>query len=538
MRLSELIHGVPGLTAVATPAGSVGDPIVTSVTDDSRRVVPGALFVARPGAKGDGACFIADALTRGALAILALPAVIEKWRRDAGGTADGAYSPTSASSVAWIATEAPARAAGMLAQAAAGWPTRALRVVGVTGTNGKTTVATLVRQLLDAAGVRCGLIGTVEVHDGVRSVPASLTTPGAEALADAFRGMVANGCRAASMEVSSHALDQERTAGVEFEAGIFTNLTGDHLDYHGTMDAYASAKARLFDALSGDATAIVNATDPACARMVRDCRARVIKCSFGSPAMRGHGEREQSASVEIHETSLAGAVATFHGPWGSFRCNLPLVGRHNAMNALQSIAAAHRLGVPTSVLAPVVAQLAAPAGRLQPVTAPDAPFQVLVDYAHSDDALANVLTSVRATVAPPGRVIVLFGCGGDRDATKRPRMAAEACRRADMVVVTSDNPRTEAPEAIIDQIMTGVPRDAQARVQREVDRERAIDMAISAAQPGDVVVLAGKGHEDYQIIGTVKRHFDDRTIARGVLDRLGIPVMTHGSRRVGAECRA
>jgi len=530
MKLKELIQSAPGasLRPVGGPAHDgdgasqihgAEDIEIACVTEDSRRVRPGALFVARPGSKGDGADFVADAIARGAVAIAALPSVVERCRdRDA--------------RVRWYTCDAPARTAAHLAHAVVGWPSRAMKVAAVTGTNGKTTVSTLLRQLLEASGMRCGLIGTVEVHDGRTSVPASLTTPAAEDIARALRSMADNGCRAASMETSSHALHQDRTAGIDFSVGIFTNLTGDHLDYHGTMDAYAAAKAKLFDDLSPDATAIVNAMDPAHERIARHCRAPIFRCATmqdetaqagSARSARSEGSARSSsfdAIAIVHQATLAGASITFQGPWGSFRAELPLTGRHNAMNALQAIVAAHAMGVAADTLESAVGRLRAPPGRLEPVTPADAPFQVLVDYAHTDDALANVLASVRPMVAAPARVIVVFGCGGDRDATKRPRMASTACRGADLVFVTSDNPRTEDPESIIEQIMTGVGDDARSRVRREVDRARAIQGAIAEARPGDVVVIAGKGHEDYQIVGTTKRHFDDREVARSAIEAL------------------
>lgn len=544
MRLSELIHAVPGSLLVpcfergATALDTDTDTDISVVTDDSRRVRPGALFVARPGAKGDGADFVSDAVARGAAAIVALPEVIDRAR---GAVAD-------APSVKWFACDRPARAVAQLCHAFVAWPSRRLRMAAVTGTNGKTTIASLLRQLLDHAGVRCGLIGTVEVHDGRVSTPSSLTTPGAEEIASAMASMVANECRAVSMETSSHALDQERTAGLDFEVAIFTNLTGDHLDYHGTMDAYASAKAKLFESLVPEATAIVNAMDPAHERMLRDCAARVVRCvvttdahaSSSAPdpllerrAVKGDAPRP-SAVAEIHATTLAGASITFRGPWGAFRTELPLTGRHNAMNALQAIAAAHAMGVASNMIEAAVGRLRAPPGRLEPMTAPDAPFQVLVDYAHSDDALTNVLTALRPLVPSGGRVITVFGCGGDRDPTKRPRMAAAACRGSEIVVITSDNPRTEQPETIIDQIMAGVPAGDRSRVRREADRARAIRAAIAEARAGDVVLIAGKGHEDYQIIGKTKRHFDDREEARAALEArlaVAVPHASAGSAR-------
>jgi len=534
MKLNELIQAVPGLARLPSAAGEGDELDISMVTDDSRRVTPGALFVARPGAKGDGADFVMDAISRGATAIVALPSVIAALANACAALANARAAPKQAAQedprVRGIACEHPARAAALLTHAFAGWPARSLKLAAVTGTNGKTTVSTLLRQLLNATGTRCGLIGTVEVHDGRLSTPASLTTPGAEQIVRACAAMVANGCGAAAMETSSHALDQERTAGLDFEVGIFTNLTGDHLDYHRTMENYAAAKAKLFESLSTSAVAIVNAMDPAHERMLRDCSARVIRCVIDGGATSNARSQHTApvigasqiieASATIHSTALSGASITFQGPWGALRADVALAGRHNAMNVLQAIAAAHAMGVTPGALEAAVRGLRAPPGRLEPVTAQDAPFQVLVDYAHSDDALSNVLTALRPLVGEQGRVIAVFGCGGDRDPLKRPRMAAVACRGAEVIFVTSDNPRTEEPESIIDAIMDGVEAHDRSRVRRDADRASAIHAAIAEARPGDVVLIAGKGHEDYQIIGTVKRHFDDREQARAALESL------------------
>ncbi len=519
MKLMQLLDSARG---AGVALGASGDDLasieIAAVTDDSRRAGPGSLFVAREGTKGDGAAFIGDAVARGAVAVA--------------GTAES-LRPIEGRSVARIETSTPALALAALAQALHGWPSRAMPVVGVTGTNGKTTITYLVRQILESAGRRCGLMGTVEIHDGRAARTASLTTPGADELAAALGSMVRHGCTGAAIEVSSHALAQGRAAGVDFAAAIFTNLTGDHLDYHGSMEAYADAKALLFDGLAPTATAIVNADDPAHERMLRKCRARVIRCRriAGGTDRRPGADRSPSAdravraadrsegagtdaSVEILRCSLTGAEVVLAGPWGRIEASLPLAGAHNAMNALQAVAAAHALGVDPSAIARALPALHAPPGRLESVTGPESPFQVLVDYAHSDDALENVLAAIRPLVTGGGRVITVFGCGGDRDRTKRPRMAATACRHSDLVVVTSDNPRTEEPESIIDEIMSGVPASERPRVRRDADRERAIHAAIREARRGDVVLIAGKGHEDYQIVGTTKRHFDDRLVAR------------------------
>jgi len=493
MRLSELCQRVDGTTCVRG-----GEREVIAVTDDSRAAGPGTLFVARRGAALDGVSFVRDALARGAIGVAVPEADTQRVH---------AFVDDSAALVTYDA----ARAAliGELAHEAAGRPAARLRTVGVTGTNGKTTVTYLLRHLLAASGVKCGLVGTVVTDDGRGQCPSSLTTPSATQLADLLSRMVRHGCTAAAMEVSSHALDQSRVAGVAFSAAVFTNLTGDHLDYHGSMDAYAAAKARLFESLEAGAVAVVNGDDPAHARMVRGCAARVVRCSMS--------DASSDCMVRVHRMRPDGMSCAMHGPWGVLEVDLPLAGLHNAMNALQALAVAHWLGAPASPLERALSTCPAPPGRLEPASAPEDGIAVLVDYAHTDDALLNVLRAVRQTLEPGGRIISVFGCGGDRDRTKRPRMAAVACAHSDRVIVTSDNPRTEDPSAIVADILTGVPEGCAAEVESVLDRADAITRAVHAARPGDAVLIAGKGHEDYQIVGTERRPFDDRVVARAAL---------------------
>lgn len=489
MKLSHLIAKVDGVTVLGDC-----DPEVRCVTDDSRKVTRGSLFIARSGSRGDGRAFITDAIARGACAVLCDGSVPMTELRSAG--------------VAMLQSSDAAISGVDLAHAFEGFPASAMRMIGITGTNGKTTVAFLVQHLLMHASTKCGLIGTVTIDDGATRTPAELTTPGGVELARMLGAMARNGCEAVSMEVSSHALHQRRVRGIDFAVGVFTNLTGDHLDYHGSMDAYADAKAQLFDGLRPGACAVVNGDDPAHTRMVRSCAARVARCSTT--------DMRAECTAEVVRVVLGGMRLRLHGPWGSFDADFPCVGRHNAMNALQAVATAWALGVQAEHLASGLSCAAAPPGRLQPVTALHDPFAVLVDYAHTDDALSNVLSALRPVVGS-GRIVLVFGCGGDRDRTKRPRMAATAVHGADLVFVTSDNPRTEDPNAIIAEIVGGIPSDRRARVQVQPDRAAAIAAAISAARTGDIVLIAGKGHEDYQIIGTEKRHFDDCEEARAAL---------------------
>jgi UDP-N-acetylmuramoyl-L-alanyl-D-glutamate--2,6-diaminopimelate ligase len=471
-----------------------GDAEFGAIADDSRKVIPGTLFVARK----DDPSFVVDAVARGAVAVVAPP-----------GMPVPAGTPVARATNASLAT-------AELAHAFHGFPARGMRVAGVTGTNGKTTIAFLLQQCMAQAAQRFGLIGTVQIDDGARTVTSELTTPGAIELAGLLARMRDNGCVGVSMETSSHALHQDRVAGIDFAVGIFTNLSGDHLDYHGTMEAYAAAKARLFEGLAPGATAIVNADDPAYARMVRDCRARILRCGFA-------GGAGLDARVSVLEARLGSMRVRLDGPWGEVAARLPMMGRHNCMNALQAVAGAWALGVDRAALEGAMARASAPPGRLEPVTDPDAPFAVMVDYAHTDDALMNVLRAVRPALPDGGRLIVVFGCGGDRDRTKRPRMANVACEFADAIVITSDNPRTEDPAAIIAEIEAGVPPHRADRVTRVVDRREAIRAAVQMARAGDAVVIAGKGHENHQIVGTVKRPFDDRVVAREALHAAGAP---------------
>lgn len=496
MKLGALVQGL-GVRLVGVGAESVR---VCDITDDSRTAQPGSLFIARRGTKSDGRRFVEDAVRAGAVAVL---------------TDDETLSAGGAAVV--VAADVP-RTAARMAERFYGDPSSKLTLIGVTGTNGKTTIAHLVHQILNGAGERCGLIGTVEVDDGVSVGPAQLTTPPATELSRTFGVMVEAGCEAAVMEVSSHALHQGRVAALSFDVAVFTNLTGDHLDYHGTMEAYAAAKAGLFAMLPEAGTAIVNAADPWTGRLLRDCRAGVLRCSVDGAA----GE----CVATVSSMTMAGTSASFAGPWGRFDASMRLVGPHNVMNALQALAACYAAGASAADLRRGIEAAAPPPGRLEPVTEPDDPFAVLVDYAHTDDALRKVLAAVRPMVHPPGRLIVVFGCGGDRDRTKRPRMAAAAVELADVVVVTSDNPRTERPSAIIDEILSGVPGEERHRVSVDADRRRAIRRAVGMARPGDVVVIAGKGHETYQILpdgrgGTETIHFDDREEAREALAMRG-----------------
>jgi UDP-N-acetylmuramoyl-L-alanyl-D-glutamate--2,6-diaminopimelate ligase len=473
--LPDLVHAISAISIT----GKLPAVAVTGVQEDSRLIQAGNVFIARGGTKTDGAKYLQQAAARGAIAVVC-------------------SSPIADCPLPQVVVADPALASSILANLFFENPASRLKVVGVTGTNGKTTTTYLLRHVLNHFNLRCGMIGTVEIDDGKDRYPASMTTPGPIDVAQTLAKMRDRGCKACAMETSSHALHQSRVAGVGFSAAVFTNLTGDHLDYHKTMENYAAAKAQLFSSLSDDAVAAVNAADEWTPRIIRDCRARIMRYGFGPAA----DYRARDVAV-----TTAGSSFILHTPDGRAQIDLKMIGKHNIENVL---AAATVLG---EVFHLNVHQLAtgfknaqgAP-GRLQSVRTGQ-PFAVLVDYAHTDDALRNVLTALRPLSR--GRLRVLFGCGGDRDRTKRPRMARVAEELADVLYITSDNPRTEKPRAILDEIVAGLTPEVSRPVFVDLDRRTAIERILHDAEPGDVVLIAGKGHEDYQIIGDTKHHFDD-----------------------------
>ncbi len=453
---------------------------VQSATADSQAVRPGDVFVAARGPKHDGHTFAADAARRGASAIVAEHALPEI-------------------KLPQCVVANSREALGLIAHAIEGNPASQLKVVGITGTNGKSTTAMLARSIIEAAGGKAGLIGTIEYFDGQSVIPASLTTPDATVIARLMRRMVDAGCSHVVMEVSSHALDQRRVAGIRFDAAVFTNLSQDHLDYHGDFSTYRDTKATLFRELTADAAAVLNAADPASAGYAAHCRGRVTSYAV-----------DGAADFAVHglESSSDGSRFLIDGPDGGCEASTSLVGLHNVSNCLAAAAACRQLGFGWSAIAAGIAQVGFVPGRLEAVPCGQ-PFDVWVDYAHTPQALAAVLQSLRAVT--PGRVLCLFGAGGDRDRTKRTLMAAAVETGADMIVVTSDNPRTEDPHQIIGEIVAGFRRARALAI--EPDRRAAIELVLSVAEPGDCVLLAGKGHEAYQIIGDRKLPFDDRIVA-------------------------
>jgi len=464
-----------------------GDPSVNAVQTDSRRCGRGSCFVAVRGTQDDGHRYIPRAVEAGAAAVVC---------QDASQVPDDIAAAT---------VDDTRRAAGLLAHAIRGWAVRKLLTIGVTGTNGKTTVVHLIRQILLEAGYLPGLLGTIGYQIGPRTVPARTTTPGPVDLAEMTAEMVRIGCTHLVMEVSSHALDQQRTAGLDFRVGVFTNLTGDHLDYHKTMDRYRSAKLRMFENLRPDAAAVLNRDDPSGDAFAATARSRILW--FGlSPAA------DVWAKIEGIHAGGTSFVLMSDGKEAPIRT--ALIGRHNVHNCLAAAATAIELGIDLETIAEAIGSVARVPGRLQRVLA-EAPFDVFVDYAHTDDALTNVLGSVRPLTE--GRIILVFGCGGERDKSKRPRMAKVAGELADRIVITSDNPRREDPQAIIDEIVSGLNDSGRGRSEIEPDRREAIRRAIDQAEAGDLVLIAGKGHETTQTIGTERFPFDDVQVAEELI---------------------
>ena len=526
MQLSRLLEDTD--LRLALPAGGE-EAVLRGLVDDSRRVEPGFGLVCRGPLMPDvAAAYVADAARRGAAAVFVEEAAVEAARvgvQEAG--IEPAARPTLVTTPALGQHEA-----GELAEAFFGRPSRRLRCVGVTGTNGKTTTVWLIRQLLRAAGAKPAMLGTIETDLGEPGGPltAELTTPGAVELASLMARAVEAGCDALVMEVSSHALHQGRVAAIDFDAAVFTNLTQDHLDYHGTMADYAAAKALLFEGLRDSSWAVIHADDPWAKRMIERCPARVLGTSLDAPlaaADESPSPMPVRARAEALEMSSHGSLARLDGPWGSLEIALPLIGRHNLANALQAVAATSLVvNLDRSHIA-ALAHVPPVPGRLEPVPSGRFPVDgydashapaVLVDYAHTPDALDNVLRALRPLVRPGGRLLTVFGCGGDRDRTKRPLMAEAACRHADGVVMTSDNPRTEDPASILRDVEAGVP-DGYRDAVTIADRAEAIARCVAEADANDAVLIAGKGHEDYQIIGTAKRPFDDRREAAQALRR-------------------
>lgn len=459
------------------------------VVFDSRLATPGCTFVAIPGAKGDGAAFAAEAAARGAATIVA---------------ANDAVLPALPASVKVVRVSNPRAALSQLAADFYGHPSERLRVYAVTGTNGKTTVAGLVRDIIRASGTDCGLLSTVEYSWPGHCEEASRTTPDPVSLQRDLAAMLAAGCGAASMEASSHALDQDRTASVVFASAGFTNLTQDHFDYHRGFEDYYLCKRKLFERLG--APAAINADDPYGRRLLAECRTFGVRPVAYSIAT---GAAADVRAEDIRATA-AGTAFTLSAFGATAAVDTALIGEYNVSNILCAAAMTVATGIPLNTVAEAVSAAKPRWGRLEPFDTP-AGARVFVDYAHSPDAISRALAALRRV--SKGRVIAVFGCGGDRDRAKRPLMARAAATGADFVIVTSDNPRSEAPEAIIDEAVAGFS-GLETPWRRIADRRDAIAAAIAEARNGDVVLLAGKGHENYQEIAGVRHHFDDRETVR------------------------
>ncbi|MFT3921269.1 MAG: UDP-N-acetylmuramoyl-L-alanyl-D-glutamate--2,6-diaminopimelate ligase [Myxococcales bacterium] len=485
------------LSALVPSAYVQGDDLVqvSGVTSDSRAVVPGDLFVALVGGTHDGTRFAPGAIERGARAVLsARPLTLQ---------------------VPTLVVDDVRAALGPIAQRVCGEPTRAMPTVGITGTNGKTTVSYLLESVLARAGMLPALLGTVALRGPAGEQPAQLTTPEADAIARFAQEQRQAGARSLVMEVSSHALEQGRVRGMHFEVAAFTNLTQDHLDYHGTMEAYGAAKVRLFTEYAPPASVIMvdQAFGWALAERVRALPGqRVFTCS-ADPS--GEGADFQVREYASLRTGIKARLTT---PQGELGLTSPLFGAHNLENLLVVLGCAHALGVDLAVAVDALATAVGAPGRLERVDHPG-DVLVLVDYAHTPDALERALRALRPLTR--GRLFAVCGCGGDRDRTKRAPMGEAAAREADLAILTSDNPRTEDPKAILAEMEPGAQR-AKPRIDESalaeassgytvvVDRTRAIELAMAAAKPGDSVLLAGKGHETYQIVGKTKHDFDDR----------------------------
>jgi UDP-N-acetylmuramoyl-L-alanyl-D-glutamate--2,6-diaminopimelate ligase len=480
MTLNELLEAIETVEI----CGETGCE-VTGIVYDSRRALPGSLFVALHGEKADGAAYIEDAVQRGAVAIIS-------------------QTPCASGGSFPCVQVADARLAlAKLSAAFYGHPSAQLCTVGITGTNGKTTVSFMLREIFKAAGRRPGLLGTVRYEIGDRVIPASRTTPEAPDLQAMFAQMDRAGCDSAIMEVSSHALAQHRVNGILYDAAVFTNLTQDHLDYHGTLEEYFNVKARLFNQVRR--FAVINGDDPWGKRLLSEKKFLAGRVSYGF----GEGAEVRGLNPV---TDTKGSRMLVKSPWGDAEIGLQLIGRFNLYNALAAFAAAAALGIPVVIIAKALAEMQCVPGRLEAV--PNSRNKrVFVDYAHTDDALLNVLETLREIT--PGRLVAVFGCGGNRDKGKRPLMGKVAARLADYSIITNDNPRNEVPEKIAADIAAGF--DSDRKYEIVLDRKAAIARGLELTGKKDVLLVAGKGHEAYQEFNGTIFPFDDREAVREAL---------------------
>ena len=482
MQLSELISELK-LKAIY---GTTDQRLVKQLTFDSREVKEGSLFVAIGGTRVDGHDYIEQALKAGATAIVAERGLAE-------------LTETSAACLLEVADSSAAL--GELAAQWYGQPSRQLKLVGVTGTNGKTTVTTLLHDLFSELGYKAGLLSTVSIRIGQLEKPATHTTPDALRLNSALAEMADAGVDYAFMEVSSHAVDQRRIAGLHFTGGVFTNMSHDHLDYHKTFQAYIEAKKMFFDTLPTSAFALVNIDDKRGPIMVQNTAAEIARYSL---------RRLADYRAKVLDNSPTGLQLEINGTEVFTR----LLGRFNAYNLLAAYGTAMLLEQDKLEVLTALSVLRAPNGRLEYLQDASGQRTAIVDYAHTPDALQNVLETLRQTLKPAARLLCVVGAGGDRDRTKRPEMARIAAGLTDQLILTSDNPRTENPETILDDMEAGLSKDQQSTTLRITDRRSAIATALRLAQPGDLVLVAGKGHETYQEIQGEKLPFDDKTVIR------------------------
>lgn len=464
---------------------------VKGVTADSRLVQENFVFVAIGGNKCDGNSFIEEAIRRGARAVVTEGAVSAGQRGHNG--------------VIFVETVNSRVALAKLAAEFYGYPSRKLKVIGVTGTNGKTTITYLLEHILRRAGYKTGVIGTINYRFGDRVIPATNTTPGPEKIQQLLAEMFCEDIRYVAMEVSSHALDQMRVAGIDFHAGIFTNLTQDHLDYHKDMEQYFRAKSLLFKGLNAQALAIINRDDAYAQRLMNIANGRVLTYGLKS-----------SSDISASRIRLGphGTIFSLAAPRVKFDICTKLIGRHNVYNILAAVLFALQEGIPVDTIKDAVESFEIVPGRLEVVDAGQ-PFRVFVDYAHTEDAMRNVIASLREL--DHRRLIVVFGCGGDRDTTKRPKMGRVASELSDEVIITADNPRSEDLNAIIADITRGVAKNNYTVIP---DRRQAIETAIRMAKEDDIVLIAGKGHENYQVFKDKTIDFDDRIEARQCLQSM------------------
>jgi UDP-N-acetylmuramoyl-L-alanyl-D-glutamate--2,6-diaminopimelate ligase len=481
MLLSELIE-IAGIGEWAREE----DLEITGVESDSRRVTPGALFVAIGGHSVDGHDFIDKAIAQGAAAIVC--------ERPAEADRSG--------DVAWIRVSDSAEALGKLASAWYGEPSRRVTLVGVTGTNGKTTIATLLYRLFRKLGYRAGLLSTICNYIDDKAVPTDHTTPDALTAHRLMAQMADVGCEYVFMEVSSHAIGQRRIGGLDFNGGVFTNLTRDHLDYHQTMENYLKTKKRFFDDLPSNAFALTNADDKSGPVMLQNTAARKLTYSLRTMA---------DFKGKIIESHLEGTEMEINGQ----DVYTHFVGRFNASNLLAVYGVAVALEEEPEEILIALSTLLPVSGRFETIRSPQG-VTAIVDYAHTPDALENVLAGIHEVLGAAGHIVTVVGAGGNRDKGKRPLMAREAARRSDQLILTSDNPRFEDPDVIIEEMLAGLNADERARTLCITDRKQAIKTAVALAKSGDVVLVAGKGHEDYQEIKGVKSYFDDRKVLRDI----------------------